>query len=90
MSQQLTPQKKPLTAEEVLATDWVARVAPAVARDGQAVRLGNGPSIEAKSLQTNQWMPIMLPSNGSTFTSLSDREKVFFALEDAIRGAGRI
>lgn len=57
---------------------WCRRVRSALLHDGQACRLSQaGLSIEAKSLHTNQWQPIMLPNGGTQFYSVDDRLRMF-------------
>lgn len=60
--------------------EWIAGVAAALRRDGQAIRAGAGCTIEVQSINTGRWMPLMLPGNGSTFVSEADRGAVLHLL----------
>lgn len=71
MSQKYIPTYKPCTVDDVADVDgvpgWITRVRSAAQRDGQALRVGDDFSIEAKNLHTNLWQPVMLPGGGTQF-----------------------
>jgi len=71
-----TPTITPLTAAEVLATNWADNVREASLRDGNAIRAGAGNTIEGQSINTGQFMPILLKSGGVAFASAADRDAV--------------
>ena len=50
----------------------------ALVNDGQACRLSPvGLAIEAKSLRTNEWQPILLPNNDTQFANTEDRLVIY-------------
>ncbi len=61
------------------APGWIKRVRSAAKAEGVALRAGDG-CIEAKSLITNLWQPIMTPRNGSQFATPEDRDEVLAAI----------
>lgn len=66
----------PMTAADVLATNWPARVRSAAFRDGNALQAGPGNTIEAQSINTGEFGAIMLPNGGASFTTPEDRDQV--------------
>lgn len=71
----MTP-KPPITADQI-PIQWIEDVRAAVQRDGQPLRAhATLPMIEAKSLRTNQWMPLMLHGSGTLFASTEERDRV--------------
>jgi hypothetical protein len=72
----MTATITPLTAVEVLATNWADNVREASRRDGNAIRAGTGNTIEGQSINTGQWMPITLRSGGIAFATAEDRDQV--------------
>lgn len=57
---------------------WARRARSALMRDGQACRLSpEGLAIEARSLHTNQWMPIQLQHMDTQFANTEDRLLIF-------------
>lgn len=73
-------EKPPITAASV-PDEWISDVREILVRDGQAIRAGDGPSIEAKSLRTNKWGRLMLPGSGTTFTDVAERDVVLAKLD---------
>jgi hypothetical protein len=71
-----TPVVTPLTAAEVLATNWADNVRSAVQRDGNALRAGVGNTIEAQSINTGEFGPILLRNGGVVFATAADRDAV--------------
>lgn len=68
--------KNTITAEEV-PDDWVMVVRELIQREGRALRGPvDRPTIEVKSLTTNQWSPLMLWSSAMAFETIADRDKV--------------
>ncbi len=56
---------------------WINRVRKAIRTEGLATRSGpNDLSIQAKSLRTNEWAPIMTVRNGTQFVSAEERDEV--------------
>jgi hypothetical protein len=81
MAEHLIPRLPPVTAEDCHDLDgnpgWASRVKSAVALNGEALRANPVDlSIEAKSLRTNVWQPIMLPGNGTRFATEADLKAV--------------
>lgn len=73
--------KPPLNAEDV-PDEWIAMVREMLLRDGLATRgHGNPPTIQVKSLTTNQWHDLMLPGSGFTFTDYGQRNIVLGKLQ---------
>ncbi len=71
----MTP--KPPIASIDLPEGWPELVREIVVREGRAVRgLGASPTIELKSLKTNEWYVLQLPGCGTTFVSFDDRNAV--------------
>jgi hypothetical protein len=68
----------PLTAAEVLTTNWADNVRSAALRDGNAIRAGlHANTIEGQSINApHQWMPILLRNGGTTFATAADRDAV--------------
>lgn len=65
----------PITAAEILP-HWPAAVRQAARRDGVAIRAGAGNSIEAQSINTGEWMPILLKNGGTAFATAEDRDQI--------------
>lgn len=69
----------PLTRPPIFSTDadmpeWVERVR---AREhGNMVRAGVGATIEARSIHTGDWQPVMLPGGGVSFANVVERDVV--------------
>lgn len=62
-----------------LSLAWIANVAEIVRRDGNALRPGAGPWIEAQSINNGLWYPIVLEGkrDGDVFLeSIADRDAV--------------
>ena len=58
--------------------EWAKRVHDTLSRERMCVRLSEvGLAIEAKSLNSGQWMPIMLKSGGNQFASAEDRQLIY-------------
>ena len=76
------PAKPPATHADV-PTEWTDMVRAMIVRDGIAFRPGGGagPTIELKSLTTNQWLPLMLPGGGTVFATHEDRNHVLGRLQ---------
>jgi len=72
----MTTTIPPMSAAEVLGTNWADNVREASRRDGNAIRAGEGNTIEGQSINTGQWMPIMLRNGGTAFASADDRDQV--------------
>jgi len=60
---------------------WIGMLREIVQRDGQAVRSGAGNSIEARSLRTNEWMPIRLPDGTTEFPSTTERDQALARIQ---------
>lgn len=58
------------------APGWIKRVRMATQAEGLALRAGPDLSIQAKSLRTNEWAPIMTPRNGTQFVSTQERDEI--------------
>lgn len=69
-------RKNAITAEEV-PEEWVMIVRELIQREGRALRGPvDRPTIEVKSLTTNQWAPLMLFSSAMSFETIADRDAV--------------
>ena len=74
--------KPPITASEV-PPEWIEMVRTMLTRDGMPARgHADRPTIQVKSLSTNQWMPLMLPNSGFTFSSRADMDAVLRAITE--------
>lgn len=73
------PQPIPITESTAhYYSEWAKRVRSALIHANQIVRLSEtGLAIEAKSLGSGQWQPIMLPNTGNQFASTEDRQLVY-------------
>jgi hypothetical protein len=72
-----------------LTLDWIGQVAAIVRRDGNALRAGVGPWIEAQSINTGTWMPLALEGRREgdvLFPTIEDRDAV---LAEIVRLASR-
>lgn len=57
---------------------WAKRVHELLSRERLFVRLSEqGLAIETKSVNTGQWMAIMLPTGGTQFASAEDRQLLY-------------
>ena len=68
----------PVTAAECDG-DWIRDRREVIRRDGYALRAGTaeaGPTIEIKSLTTNEWLFLMLPNEATCFVAAVDRDAV--------------
>lgn len=62
---------------EDISPEWIAAVAGALAREGQAFRAGDyAPVIEVQSINTGAFMPLNLPTNSVFFTDELTRDAV--------------
>ncbi len=68
--------KAPASAADV-SDDWCDKVREILRRDGYAVRgRSDTVMIEVKSLTTNAWHSLSLPTGATSFISLGDRDIV--------------
>lgn len=71
---------QPVAAAE-LAPEWIAERRAIAQRDGHALRAGLDLTIEVQSINTGEWHPLMLPSEGTRFVSSQDRDRVLAQLQ---------
>lgn len=80
----LSPKITTATYDDVLDVDgnpgWATRVRQAIDLAGQPIRPGPNSSIEAKNMVNNQWQPIMLPTNGISFSNDNERDRVIMLI----------
>lgn len=71
----------PVTAEECSA-EWIAIRREIILREGRAVRAGeSAPTVEIKSLVTNEWAVLTLPNEATRFATVQDRDVVLAQLQ---------
>jgi len=77
--------KPPLTFAEV-PPEWIEMVRTMLTRDGMPARgHADRPTIQVKSLTTNQWMPLMLPNSGFLFANYGERNEVLRAITEGAK-----
>jgi hypothetical protein len=55
---------------------WPATVREIVQREGVAMRAGAGGSIEVQSINTGEFMPLLLPGGAMEFATAAERDAV--------------
>lgn len=71
-------------SREQFTPEWIALVREIVVREGRALRAAVGPigpTIEVKSLVTNEWHPLLLEGSVRAFATPDDRDAVLRALQ---------
>jgi hypothetical protein len=71
---------QPVAAAD-LAPEWIADRRAIAHRDGHALRAGLDLTIEVQSINTGEWHPLCLPTEGTRFVSSVDRDAVLAALQ---------
>jgi len=71
--QRVPPPKLALAA---LPATWPATVREIVQREGAAMRAGAGASIEVQSINTGEFMPLLLPGGAMEFATAAERDAV--------------
>jgi hypothetical protein len=73
---------KPPITFAAIPPEWIAAVRKAASDHGQPLRAhATLPIVEAKSMHTNLWMPLMLHGSGTTLVSAEDRDLLLKALQ---------
>lgn len=89
MSTHVPASARLATAADV-TPEWLALVAAPLARDGQAYRASpHAACIEIQSINSGQWMPLNLPTNGHLFESKALRDDAYLVLANAVAAAHR-
>lgn len=71
---------QPVTRAEI-SDEWIATRREIIVRDGYALRAGVAPTIEIRSLVTNEWCVLVLNEAGArVFASAQDRDEVLLQL----------
>lgn len=75
----------PPIALDQVPPEWVAERRAVVVRDGFALRAGSArPTIEVKSLTTNEWCLLTLPGGAREFVDVGDRDTVLRQLWEGV------
>lgn len=65
--------------------EWIEQVATVLARNGQAYDLSaDARSIVVQTINTGQWMPLNLPTNGHLFATTDDAHTVYTSIQDKV------
>lgn len=80
----ITPAQRLATAADI-PPEWIEQVATVLAREGQAYDLSaDARSIYVQIINTGEWMPLNLPTNGHLFDTPEACRQTYTAIAAAI------